>query len=60
MKLHVIPIGQFDCYEIQAKSPTPQAGGGPAGPPVNVPPPPCAPYCPLPGQVRLQAPSSSD
>merc|ERR1719400_1040616 len=36
----------------KAKSPTPR--GGAPGPPVNVPPPPCAPYCPLPGQLKIE------
>merc|ERR1712203_635854 len=31
-----------------------QMATGIAGPPVNVPPPPCAPYCPLPGQLKIE------
>ena len=52
LKFQIIVVWELDCYPLQAKSPTPKAGG----PPVNVPPPPCAPYCPLPGQVTQPGP----
>ena len=42
---------ELNFSEFQAKSPTPSK---PTAPPINVPPPPCAPYCPKPGQLKIE------
>ena len=60
-KVSVISVElQVKVFPLQAQPSRPSRptskspGKVPAQAPVNVPPPPCAPYCPLPGQLKIE------